>query len=268
VNANLVELTLVVTDESGKYIPGLRASDLRVYEDGQEQTIRSFLDAWTADSNDPRAAVNIYIFFDTSDTMYGSFPGTEDSIAAFIRSLRPADLIAINTFSGNMKRLSALSVDHMTALRNLRQAISGGQTALYNALVLSVRDAAKTPGRKAIVVFSNGPDNASMLSPEMVGRVAESEGIPIYVFSRRHEKQSIREEMLLPTQEAGGRIFDVGSPAEQAAAFTAVRNDLAHSYVLAYTPSSNENRGFRKIEVQIDGRSDYHIRTRAGYTIQ
>jgi VWFA-related protein len=267
-NANLVELNLVVTDESGNYVSGIQAGDLRVLEDGQPQKIRSFLDAWAADPGDQHAAVGIYVLFDTSDSMYGSFPGTEDSIAAFIRSLRPSDLVAINTFSANLRRLSLLSADHQSALANLRQAISGGDTALYNAVLLSVRDAAKVPGRKTIVVFSNGPDTASMVSPEDVGRVAEREGVPIYLFSRGKESPRTHEDMKALAHQTGGRVFRARTEDEQARAFTAVRDDLAHSYVLTYTPGPNENRGFRKIDVEVSGHGKCQVRARAGYTLQ
>jgi hypothetical protein len=61
--------------------------------------------------------------------------------------------------------------------------VAGDDTALYNALLLTLRDAAKVPGRKVVIVFSNGPDNASMVAPDDVRAVAEDEGIPIYVIS-------------------------------------------------------------------------------------
>ena len=65
----------------------------------------------------------------------------------------------------------------------LRKAVAGDDSALYNALLLTLRDAAKVPGRKVVIVFSNGPDNASMVAPDDVRAVAEDEGIPIYVIS-------------------------------------------------------------------------------------
>ena len=63
------------------------------------------------------------------------------------------------------------------------QTVAGDDTALYNALLLTLRDAAKVPGRKVVIVFSNGPDNASMVAPDDMRAVAEDKGIPIYVIS-------------------------------------------------------------------------------------
>jgi len=61
--------------------------------------------------------------------------------------------------------------------------VAGDDTAVYNTLLLTLRDAAKVRGRKVAIVFSNGPDNASMVAPDDVRAVAEDEGIPIYMIS-------------------------------------------------------------------------------------
>src|SRR5919206_2072126 len=83
-NVNLVEVSFVITDNAGKYVGNLNADDLRITEDGREQQIRRFLGP--ADQNgDDRGAASIFVLFDTSNSIYTSFPQTEDSIAAFIR---------------------------------------------------------------------------------------------------------------------------------------------------------------------------------------
>src|SRR5439155_2690094 len=76
-----------------------------------------------------------------------------------------------------------LTKERTDAIFGLRKAVAGDDAALYNALLLTLRDAAHIPGRKVVIVFSNGPDNASMVAPDDVRAVAEDEGIPIYVIS-------------------------------------------------------------------------------------
>jgi hypothetical protein len=68
-------------------------------------------------------------------------------------------------------------------LRALRSTVAGDDAALYNALLMTVKDAAQLGGRKVVVVFSNGPDNASVVSPEDVRELAQSEGVTIYMIS-------------------------------------------------------------------------------------
>ncbi len=265
---DLVEVSFVVTDDSGRYVSGLHQDDLKVLEDGHEQNIRSFLDASSADPDDDKAAASIYVLFDTSSSGYLSFPQTEDAIAAFIRTVRPRDQIAINTFSRNMNRLSPLSADRDFTMQNLRSAVAGDQTALYNAILLTVLDAAKAPGRKSIIVFSNGPDDWSALSPEDVGRVAEREGVPIYLFSRGKENAETHWAMEELASRTGGKIYCTRSSAEQQVAFNAVKNDLGHTYVLTYSPQETPDHGFHKIELKIPGRDHCHLRSRTGYTVQ
>ena len=67
--------------------------------------------------------------------------------------------------------------------RNSSYGLQGGMMMQGNGLLLTLRDAARVPGRKVVIVFSNGPDNASMVAPDDVRAVAEDEGIPIYVIS-------------------------------------------------------------------------------------
>ena len=103
--------------------------------------------------------------------------------ADFIRGLDRADSVAVYTYSRNLNRSVALNRDRTNAIAGLRKAVAGDDSALYNSLLLTLRDAAKVPGRKVVIVFSNGPDNASMVAPDDVRAVAEDEGIPIYVIS-------------------------------------------------------------------------------------
>src|SRR6202041_2148400 len=105
------------------------------------------------------------------------------AIADFVRGLDRADSVAVYTFSRNLSRAAALTHDRAEAISGLRKAVAGDDTALYNGLLLALRDAAKVPVRKVVIVFSNGPDNASMVAPDDVRTVAEDEGIPIYVIS-------------------------------------------------------------------------------------
>ena len=70
-------------------------------------------------------------------------------------------------------------------MSGVRSTVAGDDAALYNSLLLTVKDAAPLKGRKAIVVFSNGPDNASSVPPEDVAELAQSTGTIIYIISTR-----------------------------------------------------------------------------------
>ena len=211
----------------------------------------------------------MFVLFDTSNFMYRSLVYAEDAIADFIRGLDQADSVAVYSFSRNLTRHAALSVGHDNALRGLRRAVAGDETALYNCLLLTLRDAARVSGRKVIIVFSNGPDNASAVSPDDVGAIAEDEGVPIYVISTRElNRDPISSNAFRRiTQRTGGKAYFAKTWQRQSEAFVEIREELESSYTVTYYPQPNPNRGWRSIQVELMGPQQrrYRVRTRAGY---
>jgi len=157
----------------------------------------------------------------------------------------------------------------MDAIGGLRKAVAGDDSALYNCLLLTLRDAAKVPGRKVVIVFSNGPDNASMVAPDDVRAVAEDEGIPIYVISTNEvNKDPISSNVFKRiSNRTGGKSYFARTWQKQVEAFEAIREDLGNSYTVTYYPQPNPNEGFRKITVEItsDVGKKYRVQCRPGY---
>ena len=73
-------------------------------------------------------------------------------------------------------------------LQAVRSTVAGDQAALYNCLLLTLKDAAQNTGRKVVVVFSNGPDNSSVVPPEDVAEFAQSAGVSIYMISTQEAR--------------------------------------------------------------------------------
>jgi Ca-activated chloride channel family protein len=290
---DLVVLSFTVTDSKGKYVNGLKPSDFKVLEDGIREKISTFSEGnrpamqimddgsmkpVLADEAEAIAAkkptdafvgTNVFVLFDTSNFMYRGFVYAEDAISDFVRGLDKADSVAVYTFSRNLSRAATLTNDRSQAIFGLKKAVAGDDTALYNGLLLTLRDAAKVPGRKVVIVFSNGPDNASMVAPDDVRAVAEDEGIPIYVISTNDaDKDPISTSVFrrIATQ-TGGKAYWAKSWQKQVEAFEAIREDLGNSYTVTYYPAANQNEGFRKIDIQIvtDTGKRYRVRSRPGY---
>ena len=218
---------------------------------------------------DAFVGTNVFVLFDTSNFMYRGFVYAEDAIADFVRGLDRADSVAVYTFSRNMSRAAPLTRDHSNAIAGLRKSVAGDDTALYNALLLALRDAAKVPGRKVIIVFSNGPDNASMVAPDDVRAVAEDEGIPLYVISTAEvNKDPISSNVFKRiSQRTGGKAYFAKTWQKQVEAFEDIREDLGNSYTVTYYPKANPNEGFRKITIDPtnDPGKKWRIRSRPGY---
>src|SRR5712692_9812185 len=292
---DLVVLSFTVTDSKGRYINGLKPGDFRILEDGIVEKISTFAEgnnpavqvnddgtvrpliASGGESSkpgiDPRSdafvGTNVFVLFDTSNFMYRGFVYAEDAIADFVRGLDRADSVAVYSFSRNLSRASSLTRDRGDAIFGLRKAVAGDDTALYNALLLTLRDAARVPGRKVVIVFSNGPDNASMVAPDDVRAVAEDEGIPIYVISTNEvTKDPISSSVFKRiSTRTGGKSYFAKTWQKQVEAFEAIREDLGNSYTVTYYPQPNPNEGFRKIAVEVlsDVGKKYRVQARPGY---
>src|SRR5579875_3781957 len=301
VKVDMVVLSFTVTDQKGKYVNGLKPKDFKVLEDEIPQKIATFAEGNHAplqvledgqtrplhgtaiaatgpggvpdpnlvDLRQDSAGTNVFVLFDTSNYMYRGFVYASDAIADFIRGLDRADSVAVYTYSRNLKRDAPLSRERNEAIFGLRKAVAGDDSALYNCLLLTLRDAAKVSGRKVVIVFSNGPDNASMVAPSDVQAVAEDEGIPIYVISTSElNKDPISQAAFRRiTTSTGGRSYFAKTWQKQVEAFESIREDLGNSYTLTYYPAPNPNDGFRHIRIELVGANakKYKIRARPGY---
>src|SRR5262249_39575450 len=215
------------------------------------------------------AGANVFILFDTSNYMYRNFAIAQDAIAEFARSLDSPERLAFYSYSRDLYRAALLTNDRTQILRGVRSTVAGDNPALYNALLLTLKDAGQYSGRKVVVVFSNGPDTASMVAPEDISELAQSEGIPIYVISTNEAKQDPISTTVFQrmTQATGGEVYFAKSWKRQQQAFASIREDIGHLYSLSYYPKNNPNRGWRVIKVRLTGppAKKYHVRTRSGY---
>jgi VWFA-related protein len=218
------------------------------------------------------SGANVFVLFDTSNYMYRGFVFAQDAITDFIRSLEGANKVAFYSYSRDLSRNSALTSDRAQVLRGVLSTVAGDDAALYNCLLLTVEDAARYTGRKVVVVFSNGPDNASLVPPEDVAELAQSTGTIIYMISTREAQlepisTAVFERM---SKATGGKAYFARSWGDEKKAFAFIQEDLSHLYSLSYYPQPNPSTGWRTITVKLVGKDlqKYHIRTRAGYRLQ
>jgi Ca-activated chloride channel family protein len=306
-NVVLVQLNVAVTDNHGNYVTGLHPEDFSVIEDKIPQNISTFEESrdpgrgkmersrrepgmgstQSGDSLAPHppslpakafenaipktTEANLFILFDTSNYMYRSFVFAQDAIADFIRSMDGSSKIAFYSYSRNLLRATALTSDAFQVINGVRNSVAGDNAALYNSLLLTVKDAAPLKGRKAVVVFSNGPDNASSVPPEDVAELAESTGTIIYILSTRQAQDDPASAAAFErvSKASGGKAYFAKDWRQEKNAFASIQEDLSHLYTLSYYPQANPNRGWRSIKVRLVGKElqKYHIRTRDGYRL-
>jgi len=297
VTVNMVQLNVAVTDKKGNYVTGLTPKDFVILEDGISERTATF-----GEGNDPARILNdaadapipagevaahpeaaknfadlinganVFVLFDTSDYMYRGFVFAQDAITEFVRSLENADKIAFYSYSRDLSRAAALTSDRSRVLQAVRSTVAGDQAALYNCLLLTLKDAAQNTGRKVIVVFSNGPDNSSVVPPEDVAEFAQSAGVSIYMISTQQARlepvsTAVFDRM---TAATGGKAYFAKNWKDEHQAFASIRDDLAHLYSLSYYPRFNPYSVWRSITVKLvsDRLKNDKVRTRKGYRPQ
>lgn len=299
---NMVQLNVAVTDKKGNYVTGLKPSDFEIVEDGivekpatfgeGNEPVRNLGDIAAPEGSldveqlagpphegrSPQSfhdlvnGANVFILFDTSDYMYRGFVFAQDAITEFVRSLEGADKVAFYSYSRDLSRAAGLTSDRSQVLQAVRSTVAGDQAALYNCLLLTLKDAAQNTGRKVIVVFSNGPDNSSVVPPEDVAEFAQSAGVSIYMISTQQARlepvsTAVFDRM---TAATGGKAYFAKNWKDEHIAFASIRDDLAHLYSLSYYPKFNPNTGWRTITVRLvgDRLKNDKVRTRKGYRPQ
>lgn len=301
VQVNMVQLNVAVTDNKGNYITGLRPQDFEVIEDGISEKLAVFAEGHesvpvsttpgqvqsetkvvapgepgtVATVNSPEslgslvAGANVFILFDTSNYMYRGFVFAQDAIADFVRSLETADKIAFYSYSRDLYRAAPLTSDRSQIVRAIRTTVAGDDAALYNTLLLTLKDAAACTGKKVVVVFSNGPDSLSVVPPEDVAELAQSVGVSVYMISTQQAKIEPVSTVVFErmTAATGGKAYFAKTWRDEKQFFAAIRDDLGHLYSLNYYPQANPNRGWRTIKVRLVGErlKKYQVRTRNGY---
>ncbi|HEX3282413.1 MAG TPA: VWA domain-containing protein [Pyrinomonadaceae bacterium] len=265
VNTDLVLLNVTVTDAAGQYVPGLKLSDFKVFEDGKEvpaQLISSF-----SVQESPFASV---ILLDTSGSMEVRLSLARSAAIRFLDRLRDEDVAAVYKFDSEVERVQEFSTG-----RDLAPMAFGlrakGMTRLNDAIVEGVKALAERPElRKALVILSDGMDTSSKASSDKAIESALAIGATIYAVDMSATGNGPNNQQSAAVlrnfaEKSGGRF--VGTPGGPALreAFANIADELAHQYTIAYRPLNQTRDGkWRKLEVKVS-RPDVTVRTRKAY---
>ncbi len=167
----LINVAVTVSDESGRFISGLRQDDFVLYEDGVEQPITHF-------SNE-RVPVSLGLVVDTSGSMAGEkWDHAVRALDRFLLDLLgPDDEVFLYQFSSDPYLLEDWTTDRPRLSRAMRRIVPRGGTAMYDTLAEAVPLADSGKNRKkAIVVVSDGNDtNSTTAVPDLKRLIRETE---------------------------------------------------------------------------------------------
>lgn len=270
IKTDLVTLTLTVTDLYGRYVSGLNKSAFNVFDNNEEQEITFFSDA--------DAPISVGILFDVSDSMSGEkIAKARKALERFISTSHPSDEYFLIGFNNRAQLLLDRTRDGEAVLQKLTMVQTKGNTALYDACYLGVERVTRgTRQKKAMLIISDGQDNASRYNFNEVRRLLKESDVTVYAVGIMDGRdagsvlgmqgQSFLDEL---TSVTGGKSFYPQTDVEMDEIFERIALELRHQYSIGFTPKDFTPDGrWHKTKVKVKpprGISRLTVRTREGY---
>jgi len=217
-------------------------------------------------------ALNLGMLFDTSQSMRKDLRLSQESAIRFLEAIpRARDLLLV--FFDRDIRLSRYNSENQQGIfERILETKGEGYTALYDAIAVYLSRVADTPGRKVLVIFTDGDDTTSQVPPQEVQRLVRSSDATIYpvAFPGEHRPSSsdaLRARSFLHSlaELSGGRVFEPTASRQLAGIYAAILDELGTQYVLGYVSDNPKRDGkFRKITVELS-RPALRARHRRGY---
>lgn len=270
---DVVSVAALVRDKRGRFATELTKEDFVIRDGGQAREILQF----HADSNAP---VRVALLFDVSGSMrladrMESARQAARHVVGALRLGSEADEAAVFSFDMNLQSLQPFTVDSGTIEAALSRVTPYGQTSLYDAIAQTSRRVADIrpgdPHRGAVVVFTDGVDTSSELTPEQVSAIASAIDVPVYVLTvvspsdhedRGAPRAAPEGDLRRLAQWTGGDLFVTSAPAHVSVAARRIVDELRHQYVLAFQASPAA--GWRALDVTTRDR-ELTVRARRGY---
>jgi len=260
--SRMVELYATVLDRKGKYLDGLPRETFQITDNGVPQPIAAF-------ENDT-AELSCAFLLDTTGSMRDSLPLVKNSISRLLDEYREQDSVAVYGFSTTLDMLQDFTRDKAAAKRAVMRTRAAGGTALFDAITRVTLEISGRAGKKAVIVFTDGDDNASVLNAQRVVEQAKKSGIPVYTVAqgdaRRNDQLMNRLKEI--ARMTGGKTYGVKDAHEAAQIFEDVSAELQHTYLLSYRPPETKDLAWRRIQVSLKGGKEYKdctVRSKEGY---
>jgi Ca-activated chloride channel homolog len=153
-DATLVNIPILVSDRSNRYISQLNAKDFVLYEDGVQQQVAFF--------GNEQVPFTVALLLDMSPSVQGNTEAIQDAAIDFVRQLRPDDRVMVISFDRRVDYLTDFTSDRRILERAIRSVSTGSGTSVYDAVYETVaRKLRNVEGRKALILFSDGEDTTS-----------------------------------------------------------------------------------------------------------
>src|SRR5437016_11854049 len=258
-NVTVVNVDVVVTDNDGNYLNGLKKENFRVSEDGVSQMITNF---GTTD-----APITVVLLLEFSQLGYGWFLYNAVNWAdVFLHQLRPNDWVALESF--NMR--SNVEVDFTHNPREVEQGLVSlyfppfHESNLFDALADVTDRLQDVKGKKAVLVLASGIDTFSRLTlDKTIAKLKQTDvtvycvGVAEQLFVRTISNGGLtylqaQNQLKSFAEMTGGRVWFPRFDGEIPGIMADVAGSLRNEYSLGYIPANQKNDGkYRKIKVEL-----------------
>ena len=267
VDVDLVLLPVTVSDPMNHAITSLKKEDFAIYEGNQQQEIRYFS---TEDT-----PISVAILLDVSKSMSDKIDTERAALVEFFNNANPNDEYFAIAFSDRPRVLaeSTQSIDQLQG--QLLSAEPGGPTAMLDAVYLAVSKLRSARyERKAILILSDGGDNASRYKLREIKSLVQESDVQIYAvglfdtfFFKTIEERLGKVWLGEITDVTGGRTITVDNRGKVPEAAAAISREIRNQYVLGYRPSSAAGSKWRKVKVRLTSPDERSLRAyyRQGY---
>jgi Ca-activated chloride channel homolog len=261
-----VDLSLIVADKENKSRITLRKEDVRVFEDGVEQTILSL-------ETDERP-VDLGIVIDNSGSFRSLLPAAVEAAKLIIINRRPDDQIFIERFVSSDKTeiVHEFTSDTSALLESINSLyVEHGQSAVIDGLYIGAKKVAEhnraaPERRKAVVIITDGEDRNSYYKAETLIKMLREQKVQVFVlgvvvniednslnYSRPTKREKAEKLLKSIAEETGGRVFFWRDRKELSEAATQVVWDLRGQFRVIYQSSNADpKKNFRKVEVKLN----------------
>lgn len=258
VSVDVVQVTAVVND-GNRFVKGLTRDAFRIVENGVAQTISHF-------SNEG-SPLELVVAVDVSQSMAPHMPQLKNAVRRFLGALGPKDQVTLAAFNDHLFTLARRETVPAQRTRAVDRLAPWGGTALYDVIVRGVQLLSKQPGRRVLVVFSDGDDRTSHATIANVETAMRSTDATLFMVAlgRGAREAQLRSGVQRLITLSGGRGLFVERSDKLDEAFAEIVVELSNQYLLGYQSTDKRRDGsWREIGVDLPG-SGHTVRARQGY---
>jgi Ca-activated chloride channel family protein len=267
VEVDVVSVTAVVFDKSGKFVRGLGPGDVALLENGVRQDVSYFREASSQGDASERVPLSVVLVLDTSGSMAPNLHFLQEAVLNFVYKLEEVDSALVVSFNESVKGSAEFTGDTDRLERFVEGLQAWGGTSLYDAIHYSLGRIKDQPGRKAVIIFSDGADTTSTMADKEVVDYARAVEATVYSIGFKGSgmmASSPRGFLRRIATETGGQFFAPDKVGELIKVFNEISEELKNHYLLAYTPKHPADGSWREIALKVN-RPGAEVRVRKGY---